>query len=175
MELHTLGLEGGYTQKDVQELARILTGLGVNQTTRVPEVRPALRAQYQRVGAFEFNPNRHDYGDKVFLGHEIRGQGPAEIEQAIDILSNHPATARFVSKQLATFFVSDNPPPELVARMAETFTRSGGDIAAVLATAFASAEFEASLGAKFKDPMHFVMSAVRLAYGDKVILNVQPI
>jgi len=176
MELHTLGINGGYSQKDVQELARILTGLGINQRPMPPNVRPALRADYQRAGAFEFNPNRHDYGNKVFLGRDIRGGGPGEIEEAIDMLANSPATAHFISQQLAIFFVADNPPPALVNRMTETFTRSGGDIAAVLATCFASPEFNASLGGKFKDPMHYVLSAVRLAYGDdKTIVNVQPI
>ena len=175
MELHTLGVDGGYTQKDVQELARILTGLGVNQTPMQPNVRRELRGDYQRDGAFEFNPNRHDYGTKIFLGREVRGSGPREIDEAIDILSSRPATARFISRQLATFFVSDNPPESLVTRMAETFTKSDGDIAAVLATVFASPEFDASLGGKFKDPMHYALSAVRLAYGERPILNVQPI
>lgn len=175
MELHTLGINGGYTQKDVQELARILTGLGINQRPVLPNVRPALRAEYRRAGAFEFNPNRHDYGEKVFLGHDILGSGPAEIEEAIDILAKSPATAHFISRQLAVFFVADNPPTALVNRMADTFTRTGGDIAAVLATCFASPEFDASLGGKFKDPIHYVLSAVRLAYSKEPIANVQPI
>jgi uncharacterized protein (DUF1800 family) len=174
MELHTLGVNGGYTQKDVQELARILTGLGVNETADNPKLPPALLSQYVRDGAFEFNPNRHDYGTKVFLGHEIKGDGIAEIDEALDILAHHPSTARFISRKLATFFVSDDPTPLLIERMAETFRKSDGDIAAVLATAFASPEFETSLGAKFKDPMHYVISAVRLSYGDKPILNPQP-
>jgi uncharacterized protein (DUF1800 family) len=175
MELHTLGVDSGYNQKDVQELARILTGLGVNQTALVPNVRRELRSQYERNGAFEFNPNRHDYGNKLFLGHEIRGSGPGEIDEALDLITNSPAAARFISRKLATFFVADDPPPALVARMADTFARTGGDIAAVLATAFASPEFETSLGAKFKDPQHYAISAVRLAYGEKPIVNVQPI
>lgn len=175
MELHTLGVNGGYTQKDVQELARILTGLGVNQTPETPNVRRELRSQYRRIGAFEFNPNRHDYGSKIFLGRNISGSGPAEIDEALDLLANSPATAHFISGKLATFFVSDNPPPSLVDRMAATFRRTGGDIAAVLATCFSSPEFDASLGGKFKDPMHYAISAVRLSYGDKPIVNVQPI
>jgi uncharacterized protein (DUF1800 family) len=174
MELHTLGVNGGYTQKDVQELARILTGLGVNETANKPKLQPAREAQYVHDGAFEFNPNRHDYGTKVFLGHEIKGRGMAEIDEALDILAVHPSTARFISRKLAVFFVSDDPPPALVERMAETFHKSNGDIAAVLNTAFTSPEFDASLGAKFKDPMHYVISAVRLSYGDKPILNPQP-
>ncbi len=75
MELHTLGVDGGYSQKDVQELARVLTGLGINATGRTPPLRPELRAQYVRDGLFEFNPNRHDYGDKVLLGRTIHGGG----------------------------------------------------------------------------------------------------
>src|SRR5581483_7983968 len=105
-----------YTQKDVQELARILTGLAVNQTAMLPNVKRELRDDYQRNGAFEFNPNRHDYGAKQFLGHEIRGSGPAEIDQALDILANNPSTAHFISRELATFFVSDTPPAALVDR-----------------------------------------------------------
>jgi uncharacterized protein (DUF1800 family) len=141
----------------------------------MPNVRRELRNQYERDGAFEFNPNRHDYGDKVFLGHEIHGSGPAEIDEALDLLANSPATAQFISRELAVFFVADDPPPALVGRMADTFTRTGGDIAAVLATTFSSPEFQASLGRKFKDPMHYALSAVRLAYAEKPIVNVQPI
>ena len=111
MELHTLGVGSGYTQKDVQELARILTGVGVNLTPEGPKVRPALRGQLVRDGLFVFNPNRHDYGDKIFLGHRIEGRGLAEVDQALDILSRAPATSRFISRKLAVYFVSDDPPP----------------------------------------------------------------
>jgi len=175
MELHTLGVDGGYTQKDVQELARILTGMGVNETVGKPQVKPALQVQYLRHGAYEFNPNRHDYSDKIFLGHMIKGNGPPEIDEVLDILARHPSTARFISRKLAVFFVSDDPPHGLVDRMTETFRKTDGNIASVLATLFASPEFDASLGKKFKDPMQYVLSAIRLAYGDKPIINVQPI
>ena len=174
MELHTLGVDGGYTQKDVQELARILTGLGVNETENKPKLGPALELKYIRDGAFEFNPNRHDFGIKMFLGHEIKGRGLPEIDEAVDILARHPSTARFIAKKLAVFFVADDPPPALVERMAETFRKTDGDIAAVLEAAFGSPEFDASLGTKLKDPMHYVVSAVRLAYDNKPILNPQP-
>jgi uncharacterized protein (DUF1800 family) len=175
MELHTLGVGSGYTQKDVQELARILTGVGVNLTPDGPKVRPALRSQLVRDGLFVFNPNRHDYGDKIFLGHRINGRGLAEVDQALDILSRAPATSRFVSRKLALYFVSDDPPPALVERMAATFRKTDGDIAAVLKTMFDSAKFKSSLGTRFKDPMHFVISAVRLAYDDRPIVNTQPL
>jgi uncharacterized protein (DUF1800 family) len=174
MELHTLGVGSGYTQADVQELARILTGVGVNLTPDTPRVRPALQGQFVRDGLFVFNPNRHDYGDKTFLGRRIAGSGFKEIDQALDILARAPATSRFVSRKLALYFVSDNPPPELVERMAATFRKTDGDIAAVLKTMFDSADFKNSLGTRFKDPIHFVVSAVRLAYDDRPILNAAP-
>jgi uncharacterized protein (DUF1800 family) len=174
MELHTLGVNGGYSQKDVQELARILTGVGVNLGADTPKVKPALQSQYVRRGLFEFNPNRHDYGDKQFLGQTVKGRGLAELDEALDRLSRHPATARFISGKLAQYFVGDNPPEALVARMAATFQKSDGMIADVLQTMFSSPEFRQSLGKKFKDPMHYVVSAVRLSYDDKPILNAGP-
>ena len=174
MELHTLGVDGGYSQRDVLELARVLTGIGVNLGDTMPTVRKELAAQYVRRGLFEFNPNRHDYGDKILLGQPLKGRGLEEVNEAIDRLARHPATARFVSKRLALFFVSDDPPSELILRMAATFTSTDGDIAATLRTLFSSGEFNASLGRKFKAPMHYVVSAVRLAYDEKPILNAGP-
>src|SRR5437879_4461378 len=156
MELHTLGVDGGYTQRDVQELARILTGFVV------------------REGWFELIPGRHDYGDTLLLGPTIRGRAPADVDEALDLLAQHPATARFICRKLALFFVSDDPSEVLVERLASTFGSRDGDIAAVLRELFASAEFRASLGTKFKDPVHYVVSAVRLAYDDKAILNAGP-
>ncbi len=174
MELHTLGVDGGYSQRDVQELARILTGVGVNLGTAAPNVKKELQAQYVRQGLFEFNPNRHDYGNKEFLGQTVKGRGLAEVDEALDRLSRHPATAHFVSRKLAVYFVADEPPPTLVERMSSTFLSSDGDIAAVLRTLFTSTEFTQSLGGKFKDPVHYVVSAVRLTYDDKTILNTGP-
>ncbi len=175
MELHTMGVGSGYTQKDVQELARILTGVGIDAKPDDPKVRPERASELIRDGLFEFNPNRHDYGDKEFLGHHIRGRGFAEVEDALDILAAQPATANDVSLALARQFVGDAPPPSLVARMAATFGRTHGEIAAVIATMIASPEFHRSLGTRFKDPAHYVLSAVRLAYDDRVIVNTQPI
>ena len=177
MELHTMGVGSGYTQADVEALARILTGVGIDLNKDDPKLKPELQSQLVREGAFEFNPARHDYGDKTFLGHTIKGRGLAEVDEAIDILVHHPATATHLCKQIATYFVSDNPPDTLVQKMAQTFTTSDGDIAAVLATMIHAPEFSASLkpGAKFKDPVQYVLSAVRLAYDDRVILNTAPI
>src|SRR6202045_1533004 len=177
MELHTMGVGSGYTQADVEALARILTGVGIDLKPEDPKLNPEQRSKLVREGAFEFNPARHDFGDKTFLGHAIKGRGLAEVDEAIDILVRHPATATHLSRQIATYFVSDNPPEPLVQRMAQTFKTTDGDIAAVLATMVHAPEFAASLkpGARFKDPVHYVFSAIRLAYDDKVILNTQPV
>jgi uncharacterized protein (DUF1800 family) len=174
MELHTLGVGAGYSQTDVQELARILTGVGVDLSPDAPKMKPAFQPLYVRSGLFEFNPNRHDFGDKTFLGHHIRGSGFAEVEQALDIIARHPATAHHISLQLATYFMGDAPPSAVVDRMARTFQQTDGDIAAVLSTLFASREFDVSLAGDFKDPIHYAVSAVRMAYDDRPIINTAP-
>ena len=176
MELHTMGVGSGYTQSDVEALARILTGVGIDLKPEDPKLKPELQSQLIREGAFEFNPARHDYGDKTFLGHAIKGRGLAEVDEAVDLLVHHPATAAHLARQVAAYFL-ENPPEPLLQRMAQTFKTSDGDIAAVLSTMVHAPEFAASLksGAKFKDPVQYVFSAVRLAYDDKVILNTLPI
>ncbi len=177
MELHTMGVGSGYTQADVEALAKILTGVGIDLKPEDPKLKPELQPQLVREGAFEFNPGRHDYSDKIFLGHQIKGRGLAEVDEALDILVHHPATATHLSRQLATYFVADSPPEALVQKMAQAFRTSDGDIAAVLGTMVHSPEFAASLksGAHFKDSVEYVLSAVRLAYDDKVVLNTAPI
>ena len=174
MELHTLGVDGGYSQKDVQELARVLTGLGVNLSDKTPNLRPELRALYVRQGFTEFNPGRHDMGEKVVLGRNVAGRGWNEVLDELTRLAAQPNTARFVSRKLADFFAADAPPAALVDGMAAAFMRSDGDIAATLAAMFDSPEFAATLGQKFKDPMHYVVSALRLAYDDRPIRNTGP-
>ncbi len=175
MELHTMGVGSGYTQKDVQELARILTGVGVDTKPDAPKLRLQLQPLYVRAGLFEFNPARHDFGDKQFLGHTIHGSGFGEVEQALDLIAASPATAHHVSSEIATYFIGDAPPPALVDGMAATFRHSHGDIAAVLRTLFRSPEFKASLGKTFKDPVHYAVSAVRIAYDGRTILNTDPL
>ena len=174
MELHTLGVDGGYSQKDVQELARVLTGLGINLGDAMPALRPNQRDLYVRQGFTEFNPSRHDLGDKLVLGRSIAGRGWSEVIDELGRLAAHPSTARFVSRKLAEYFAADTAPPALVERMAESFGRSDGDIAVTLTALFDSPEFAASLERKFKDPMHYVISAVRLAYDERVIHNAGP-
>jgi uncharacterized protein (DUF1800 family) len=178
MELHTLGVDGGYTQQDVIALARILTGWGLprpgDQLRRLrarrrgwlrmfeyPEPERAS-LQLNRDG-FVFDAGRHDFGDKVFLGRTITGSGIAEGEQALDILARSPATARHLSLKLAQYFVADDPPPTLVSTLAGRFEDTDGDIRAVLTTLFASDEFwqKRYYAVKFKTPYQFVISAAR--------------
>lgn len=175
MELHTMGVGSGYTQRDVQELARVLTGVGINQNKANPRLRPEFQRAYVRKGLFEFNPQRHDFGEKQILGNTIRGRGLNELEEVITLLCRQPATARFVSHKLAVYFVSDTPSPALVESMATRFLQTDGDIPSVLRTMFAAPEFVASLGSKFKDPMHYVVSSIRLAYDGVNLVNTDPI
>jgi uncharacterized protein (DUF1800 family) len=153
MELHTLGVDGGYTQDDVETLARVFTGWRVNapSSSTFPEV------------AAVFEGARHDYRPKLFLGHKLRAQGKAEGEEALDILASSPATAHHVAFELAQYFVADAPPAGLVARLATRFLATGGDIRLVLKTLFDSAEFWTSAGQKYKTPYEFVISAARVA------------
>jgi uncharacterized protein (DUF1800 family) len=155
LELHTLGVDGGYTQKDVTEVARCFTGWTINQP--------------QRGGKFTFNPRLHDNGEKTVLGVVIpAGGGESDGEKVLDIVAHHPSTAHFISRKLAQRFVADEPPATLVDRMAQTFLKSNGDIREVLETMLASKEFW-SAGAyrsKMKSPLEMVASAVRAVNGD---------
>ncbi len=174
MELHTLGVDAGYSQKDVQELARVMTGLTANFTDKTPTLKPAQQALYRRQGATEFNPARHDMGTKQVLGVAVEGRGFDEILDELVRLAKHPATARHVSRQLAVFFCADAPDPALVDRMSQAFTASDGRIDATLQALFDARAFRPSLGRKFKDPVHYVVSAVRLAYDGRTVLNTAP-
>src|SRR5580704_12568010 len=174
LELHTLGVGGGYSQQDVQELARVLTGVGINAGDQ-PRLKPELRRMYVRSGAFEFNPARHDFGAKTLLGRAITGRGFGEVEDAVGLIVSQPACARFISRQLAIYFVADSPPAALVERMAQTFMRTDGDIGTVLHTLFMSREFDAALGTKFKDPTRYIVSAIRFAYDGRPISNTRPV
>jgi uncharacterized protein (DUF1800 family) len=175
MELHTLGVGSGYSQGDVQQLALILTGMGVNFSGKPPVAAKNQREDFRGEGLTLFNPNRHDYSDKTLFGGAIRGDGVAEIMRAIYVLSAEPPTARFVSRQLAQYFCCDTVPDSLVDAMAASWAKTDGDMAAVLRTLFASTEFKTSLGRKFKDPIHYAVSALRVTYGQQVILNTQPL
>ena len=175
MELHTLGVDGGYSQADVQEMARVLTGLGIRIDATDSKVKPQLQAQYLHAGALEFNPNRHDQGTKGVLGLQVPSAGIAEVHLILDRLSRNPATARHVSAQLAQYFVADVPPPALVDRMARRWLATDGDIAEVMKLLLTSPEYDASLGTRFKDPWVYVVSAARLAYDGDVVVNPTPL
>ncbi|MHB1056431.1 MAG: DUF1800 domain-containing protein [Rhodanobacter sp.] len=177
MELHALGVGSGYTQQDVQQLALILTGAGIAapKAARRPGRFGRARPGAVRDGLFVFNPERHDFSDKVLLGQRIRGSGYGEIEQAVDLIARQPACAQFVSRQLAEYFVSDRPPPALVDAMAQTFRRSDGDIAAVLRTMFDSPLLPGGDAGKFKDPTQFLVSAMKLAYDGQPISSARPL
>ena len=154
MELHTLGVDGGYSQRDVTELARIFTGWTVNQRAA-------------RMGAsgtlFFFDPARHDSAPKRWLGRAIEGAGQAGGERALDVLAAHPSTARHLSFKLAQAFVADEPPPALVAKLADRFLQSDGDLKAVMQTLLSADEFWSvdAMGAKFKTPYQYFMSSLR--------------
>jgi uncharacterized protein (DUF1800 family) len=174
MELHTLGVNGGYAQADVQALAHILTGAGIDLSTR----QDGTYGDYFKHGLFAFQPNRHDPGPKTFLGQYFPGErGFGEIERAIDVLCRHPSTAKFVSRKLAVYFLADEPPQDLLDRMAAAFARTDGDIAATLRVLFASREFSdpAYIGKKFKDPVQYVYSSIRLLYPQQMLLNYRPL
>lgn len=176
MELHTLGVGAGYTQKDVQQLALILTGAGIGlRGDSGGFLFRRVQPRMVRDGLFVFRPKQHDFSDKVLLGHTIRGSGYGEIEQAVTLITRQPACAQFVSKQIAQYFVADQPPPQLVDAMARTFQRTDGDIAAVLRTLFESPLLTNGHEKKFKDPTRFVVSAMRLAYDGKPIVNATPL
>jgi uncharacterized protein (DUF1800 family) len=156
MELHTLGVDGGYTQADVTELARVLTGWTI--------------AQPDDGGQFQFDAKRHEPGIKTVLGEKYYDGGVDEGLKALEMLAHHPSTARFISKNIAIRFVADDPPPALVDRMAATFLATDGDIREVLRTMIHSPEFWSpkTYGTKMKTPLDLVASAVR-ASGANVV------
>jgi len=149
MELHTLGVNGGYTQQDVTEVARVFTGWTLKQP--------------KQGGGFTFEERTHEPGDKMVLGHRIKPKGEKEGLEVLHILARNPATARFICTKLAVRFVSDEPPQPLVDRMAQTFLKKDGNIREVLKTMLDSPEFWApdAYRAKVKTPLEFVVSAVR--------------
>jgi uncharacterized protein (DUF1800 family) len=170
-----MGVGSGYSQQDVQQLARVLTGLGTNLSGKPVTMKKGMENLYRGEGLVLFNPARHDFGDKTLLGVTIKGSGLNEIDQAVALLAAQPATARHISTQLAQYFCCDEVPESLVNKMVATWQSTDGDIRQVLATLLTSPEFQASLGHKFKDPMHFAISAMRASYGQQVILNAQPL
>src|SRR5262249_44559620 len=145
LELHTLGVDGGYTQKDVTEVARAFTGWSI--------------ANPRAGGSFRFVLALHDDGEKIVLGHRIKAHGgERDGEDVLDVLAAHPSTARFISGKLARRFISDNPPESIVEQAADTFRHTNGDLRAVMAVLLNSREFLSpeSYRAKVKTPFEFV-------------------
>jgi uncharacterized protein (DUF1800 family) len=153
LELHTLGVNGGYTQEDVMEAARCLTGWRVRRKWRKGQV--------------VFEPGAHDDGEKTVLGQTIPAGGGAEdLDRLLDIVCAHPSTARFVSAKLCRRFVSDHPPEALVERVSKVFQDSGGEIKELLRAILGSPEFQAARAVRIKRPFRFVASALRAMAAD---------
>jgi uncharacterized protein (DUF1800 family) len=196
MELHTLGVNGGYSQADVIALAHILTGWGLMRPAGMMKRRafagapisPGIIARprfqfggwrmdgkYTNGNGFEFDPRRHDFSPQSFLGHRIAGGGVEQGEAALDILARSPATANHLSYQLAQYFVADSPPSELVQQMARRYLATDGSIREVLETLFFSRAFwdRRYYRTKFKTPYEFIISATRAA--GVPVVNVRPL
>ena len=154
LELHTLSVNGGYSQRDVTEVAKIFTGWTIEKPFEI--------------GTFQFDPRMHEPGPKFVLGHRIKPKGEDEGREVLHMLATSPQTAHFISLKLAQRFVSDDPPPALVERMAKTFEKKKGDIREVLSTLFHSPEFwgDHTYRAKVKTPFEFVASAARATGAD---------
>ena len=175
MELHTLGVDGGYTQKDVQEVARCFTGWtifaprGGGAAAQAITDGPRADMLRENAGKFFFNQRAHDDGEKLVLGHKIpAGGGFKDGLMVLDILAHSPATAKLVATKLVRHFVSDEPPAGLVDRVAATFTKSDGDIRETLRAIFFSPEFNApeAYRVKIKRPFELTISAIRTLGGE---------
>lgn len=161
LELHTLGVDGGYTQADVQELARILTGLGL------PEPGSGRTSVV--------DPKRHDLGEKVLLGQRIPPGGEDEVDAALQLLCRHPATARRVARKLAQYFEADEPSQALVHEVAAAFERSGGHLGQATQALLGSPHRQKAGPGRFLEPYRYVLHAVRMLRGDRPVTNVAPI
>lgn len=192
MELHTLGVEGGYTQKDIQELARAFTGWtivdargyrrlfanianGTEDQATMRQIRALGVPEDTKSGTFFFNERTHDKGEKLFLGQKINDGGMKDGERAIEILVNHPSTAKFIARKLAVKFVSDTPSEALVGRVAKAFHDSKGDIKTTLRALFTDAEFFApeNYRAKIKTPLEVVVTTLRTVGADTNGIQIQ--
>ncbi len=164
LELHTLGVHGGYSQQDVMEVARCLSGWTVRSKDQAP---------YFQIGKVDFHPERHDFGAKTVLGHEFSAapaglkpeelvrRGHQELEQVLELATRHPSTAKHIATKLCRRFIADQPPANAVSAVADAFARTTGDIRATLRALFSTEEFQNERGTKFKRPFQFVVSALR--------------
>ena len=174
MELHTLGVDAGYTQIDVQELARIISGAGIWKASM--NVRALDRVGAVRKELFLFDPRRHDFEVKHMLGQNFpAGHGLDEIDRALHLLATHPATARHISRKLALRFLSDTPSEAVVKSMTDAFLQSGGGVSATLDAMLQSPQFATSIEeqAKFKEPLDQLLSAARAACQSQPVGNAE--
>ena len=159
LELHTLGVNGGYAESDVHELARALSGWGMTGLGGA--------TMLQAAGEFKFNANQHDDGAKVILGVSFPSKGGVkDIEQMLDILANHPSTAKFIATKLARRFISDDPPASAIMKGADAFTKSRGDIKTTVGAVLHGMEFQSSFGHKLKRPLEYIASIARALDAD---------
>ena len=155
LELHTVGVNGGYTHEDITELARVLTGWSTAN----------FRDKNQEAGQFMFRARIHDDGQKQVLGTVVpAGGGQKDGEMILEMLSQHPKTAEFISTKLARRFVADDPPASLISKLSQVFSESEGDTREMMRTLLKSDEFKASVGQKFKRPLEFFISAMRVTH-----------
>lgn len=174
LELHTMGVQGGYTQADVQEVARVLTGFGLRPLQPVKWTERQA-AQMREQGEFLFDPRRHDFGDKRVLGRTIAGTGYAELETLADLLSRQPATARYLCGKLCLFLVGEDAPRDMIEQAAKVFTDTDGDLAKVVADIRRRASKLAVRPRTFKDPYRWVISSVSLLAAGRPVGNAQPV
>jgi uncharacterized protein (DUF1800 family) len=164
MELHTMGVSGGYTQKDILEAARCLSGWTVDLKMRMTDALNPFKAQR---GTTYFKKQWHDDGAKQVLGHTIAaGGGEKDLERVVDIVCAHPSTARYISQKLCRRFISHEPPQGAIDKVAAEFTRTDGDIKSVLRVLFQSEEFASARGQLLKRPFRFIVSSLRAMAAD---------
>jgi len=176
MELHTLGVDGGYTQKDVRELARILTGSGIARSSDPQKMPPELAGHDVQQGAFFFDPRRHDFGEKQFLGRTIEGGGFSEEQEALRMLADSPKTAKKIAHEFAVRYIEDNPPNALTSRLAASFTRSGGRFSGLVEQALDEPDFwkGAIARAHARSPQERLWASLRIAYPAGGVTNWEP-
>lgn len=175
MELHTLGVSGGYTQKDVTEVARVLTGISAAFGPVPDKLKEDVGIGFFRKKGLQFSPKDHDFKNKKIMGSTIKGKGWDEIDALASMLAEQPATATHISTKLAQFFIGDKPDASLIKEMSGQFLASKGDIRQTLEVLFNSEEFLSSLTHKFRTPMEVVVSTARLAYEDNKVQNYVPL
>lgn len=172
LELHTLGVNGGYSQDDVQELARVLTGFGVRWSAENAKVSKERLGDYRRVGAFEFNPDQHDWGNKKILGQVLKSRGESELSEALDIILKTPQSAEFVCEKIATHFLGFKPPQSVVDKMMKAYrTGPGGNhIGSAIKTLALSKEITQT-PLQLSRPELFILGSLRFAFDQKMITN----